>query len=288
MESRQRATAGPTTIVKTLYITRTMIAAMSLPFLLLRHLTDYFAKEMNFTEYAPIQPAPILYALILPALFFVYEDYALFLALGPGGTPSTFLGYLRVTLLRLFALRNPYLPAPIPTDLLPQAGYLTLQHAENLPKRSGVRPKVAGIAPHRQVTQRGTPANFTELSRSIKALADTNSPRLKLGTSCFEKHEIGLFSANPINCTCNGEICHAHPSDGSLHLTLHPADAYIVLERCLGERHPLARGGWFSRFVPSGFLMVYAPRTMEELEAVMEIIKAAVWWVDGRSLEHYE
>ena len=79
-----------------------------------------------------------------------------------------------------------------------------------------------------------------------------------------------------------------HPSDGSLHLTLHPADARIVLEKRWGERHPLARGGWCTRFVPSGFLMVYAPRNQGELEVVMEIIKAAVWWVGGWSVEDCE
>ncbi|KAI9774197.1 MAG: hypothetical protein M1839_001899 [Geoglossum umbratile] len=243
---------------------------------------------MDFTKYTLIQSTYILYTLVPPALLFVYKDYASFLELGPGGTPSTFIGYLRVSLLRLFVLWNPYLPAPIPAALRPQAGYLTLRHAKNLPKRLGARPKVAGIAPHRQVTQKGTLANYAELSRSIKVLANANPSQLKLGTSCFEKHGTGLFSVNPINYTCNGEICHAHPSDGSLHLTLHPADACIVLERCLGERHPLARGGWFTGFVPLGVLMVYAPRTMEELEAVMEIIKAAVWWVGGQSLEDYE
>ncbi|KAI9772430.1 MAG: hypothetical protein M1840_000633 [Geoglossum simile] len=225
------------------------------------------------------------YALILPALFFVYKDYTSFLALGPGGTPSNFLGYLCITLLRLFALRNPYLPAPIPAVLRPQSGYLTPQHAKSLTKCSGDRPRVVGIAPHRQITQKGTSANFSELSQSIEALAAANASRLILGTSCFEKHGTGLFSVDPVNRTCDGEICHTHPSDGSLHLTLHPADARIVLEKCLGERHPLTRGGWFTRFVPPGFLMVYAPRNKEELKAVTEIIRAAAWWIDGQSLE---
>jgi hypothetical protein len=68
-------------------------------------------------------------------------------------------------------------------------------------------------------------------------------------------------------------------------MTLHPQDARIVLERGWGERHPLARGGWLSRFVPIGFVMVYAPRDAEELEAVMEIIRAAIWWVGGQTLD---
>ncbi|KAI9764005.1 MAG: hypothetical protein M1840_008953 [Geoglossum simile] len=240
-----------------------------------------------YTCYAQLLNPILLSALTLlaPLFYFVYQDYASFLNLGPGGTPSTFLGYLRITFLRLFALRNPYIPALIPAVLRPQLGYLTPERATKLPKRAGTRPKVTGIAPHRQITQKGTPANFVELSRAVRGLAATHATRLALGTSCFEKHGTGLFSLNPVNRTCNGEICHAHPSDGSLHLTLHPADARVVLEKCWGERHPLARGGWCTRFVPSGFLMVYAPRDAEELNAVTEIIKAAVWWVSGWALE---
>lgn len=51
------------------------------------------------------------------------------------------------------------------------------------------------------------------------------------------------------------------------------------------ERHPLARGGWCTRFVPVGFLMIYAPRTEEEVSVVMEIILAAIGWVSGERLD---
>lgn len=76
-------------------------------------------------------------------------------------------------------------------------------------------------------------------------------------------------------------MCHAHPSDGSLHMTLHPADAKTVLEAGWGERHPLARGGWCRRFVPKEFVLVYAPRDEAEIETVVKIVSAAVWWVAG-------
>jgi hypothetical protein len=69
-------------------------------------------------------------------------------------------------------------------------------------------------------------------------------------------------------------------------MTLHPADAKIVLERGWGERHPLARGGWCSRFVPVGFVMIYAPRSDDELRVVMETVRASVWWVSGRRLSY--
>jgi hypothetical protein len=33
-----------------------------------------------------------------------------------------------------------------------------------------------------------------------------------------------------------------------------------VLENGWSEHHPLARGGWYERYVPLGFAVIYAPR----------------------------
>lgn len=67
-----------------------------------------------------------------------------------------------------------------------------------------------------------------------------------------------------------------------MHMTLHPEDARIVLKAGWGERHPLARGGWFEQFVPAGFMMIYAPQSTEDVETLMEIVEAAAWYVSGR------
>ena len=217
--------------------------------------------------------------LLLPACHLIYKDYSAFLDLGPGGTPPTVPGYLRVCLLRLFALKDPYTPMPIPTYLRPSSG-----HLHGLPKRAGPRPHVAGIAPHRQTSQKSPEATFAKLSQAIAKMADLHPDRLAVGISCFETHGMGLFSKTQLNRTCRGEICHAHAIDGSLHMTLHPADAKLVLERGWGERHPLAKGGWWTRFVPKTFLMVYAPRDEVELRVVLEVVRAATWWVSGQSL----
>lgn len=69
-----------------------------------------------------------------------------------------------------------------------------------------------------------------------------------------------------------------HPSDGSMHMTLHPADANTVLEAGWGERHPLA-GVFNDRLLPSGFIMLYAPQNDEEIEVVFRVIRAACWFV---------
>lgn len=226
-------------------------------------------------------PIALSYALFHLSTIII-TDYRAFLALGPGGTPATPQGYLRIKFLSLFALRDPYSPLNPPT-----AHSLRGKLAASLPPRTGPRPIVKGIAPHRQRNQHASPEAFAALRAGIEAIASKQS-RLRMRTSCLEKHGPGLFVV-PNGCwgemtlrqRCGGEVCHAHPSDGSLHLTLHPADAATVLNRKWGELHPLARGGWLTRFVPQRFLMVYAPRDAEELDVVLEIIRAAVSWVGG-------
>lgn len=221
----------------------------------------------------------LAFTFLIPTLRFLYLDYQQFLSLGPGGTPKTITGYVRVKCLGLFALKNPYEPPSIPPYITQKAGCLP-----SLPQRSGPRPATRGIAPHRQINQFCSTSIFEKLSTAIKELARENI-HLEEGTSCFEKHGTGLFSNFPKRRTCRGEICHAHPSDGSLHLTLHPADAKTMLEAGWGERHPLAKGGWFEKFVPGGFVMIYAPRDEQELEVVMELIRAAAWWVGGEEVK---
>jgi len=218
--------------------------------------------------------------LILPPLLalYIHHDYKAFLSLGPGGTPSTPLGYLKIKLLSLVCLRDPLRPMPIPAHFRPQTGYIP---PSALPPRKGPRPLIRGIAPQRQKTQESPAAVYAQLVGRLSGLAADPRNKLLERTSCFEKNSSGLFASVPITRTCGGEICHAHPSDGSMHLTLHPADAKAVLESGWGERHPLARGGWCRRFVPKEFVLVYAPREEGEVEVVMEIVAASVWWVSG-------
>ncbi|KAH7095988.1 hypothetical protein FB567DRAFT_513931 [Paraphoma chrysanthemicola] len=222
-----------------------------------------------------------LLTLLLPPLlaFYIHYDYKAFLSLGPGGTPATPLGYLKIKLLSLICLRDPLQPLPVPPHFRPQNGYFTAPSA--LHTRKGPRPLVQGVAPQRQQTQKSDAAIYKILVARLRALAQDPRNRLTERTSCFEKHSSGLFTSIPITRTCGGEICHAHPSDGSLHLTLHPADAKLMLENKWGERHPLARGGWCRRFVPKEFVLIYAPRDEAEVDAVMRIVAASIWWVSG-------
>lgn len=221
---------------------------------------------------------------VAPLPYIIHNDYKAFLSLGPGGTPSTFPGYLKVSYLRMFALKDPYTPPPVLGSICPSTGRFQSSRSF-LPVRSGSRPQVAGIAPQRQLDQPGCPKAYIALRQALSKTAAEQPDRLRVGTSCFEKKGLALFALDPLNSTCRGEICHVHHTDRSLHLNLHPLDAKVVLERGWGQRHPLAKGGWLSRFVPREFLMVYAPRNMEECEVVARIVEAAAWWVTGERVE---
>jgi Family of unknown function (DUF5519) len=89
----------------------------------------------------------------------------------------------------------------------------------------------------------------------------------------------------------HGEICHAHPNGGSMHLNMHPADVKTVVEAGWGERHPFAHENWWWNLicqVPARFTLLYGPRDEKELEVMKDVIKAAAWWmsgVDSKSIE---
>ena len=167
----------------------------------------------------------LLITMLLPAYRFILNDYHAFLALGPGGTPSTFAGYLRVSYLRLFALRDPFQPPSLAQAMYPDCGYL-----RNLPKRAGPRPEVAGIAPQRQLNQKCSPSLHRAIRQAYHTLAASFPSLIQTGNSCFEKHGIALFLStclksvidetgplpvgSHLNPTCKdtGEICHLHAS----------------------------------------------------------------------------
>lgn len=234
-------------------------------------------------------PRPLLESSILaaPILLLIQNDYQNFLRLGPGGTPPTLAGYARLAWFRLFILRDPFSPPPLPPPpssssssssaaaaLRPATGILASQ---NLPYRPGPRPTVAGLAPQRQLNQHGSHGAFTALKRTLTALAARFPDRFGTATSCIEKHGFALFARHPVNVCGNGEVCHIHNSDRSMHMNLHPEDIAEVLSKGWGQRHPMAWGrsprrqfedgkrGWWSPMrvqspLPETFVLVYSPR----------------------------
>lgn len=180
-------------------------------------ITPTFPSKLSYLLYPGL-----LITILLPAYRFVLKDYHAFLALGPGGTPKTFPGYLRVSYLRLFTIGDPFRPPSLAQTVFPTNGYL-----RQLPQRLGPRPTVAGIAPHRQMNQRCSTELHHGLRDGFHKLAAAFPSLIREGSSCFEKHGLALFLSactqsalldtahlgySHLNPTCQdtGEICHLH------------------------------------------------------------------------------
>ncbi|KAH7328668.1 hypothetical protein B0I35DRAFT_23881 [Stachybotrys elegans] len=225
-------------------------------------------------------------AAVLMGMFVLHvvNDYRNYLNLGPGGTPSTFGGYLTIALLHLVALRDPLTGPKNGQDPMPQEGLLLRR--DPLPCRAGPRPRVVGIAPQRQIDQNGSEACFQALSRALRDLADANPDKLSVGRSFIEKHGLALFGRHPLQTRWQGEIAHIHDSDYAMHMALHPQDIEHILEKRWGQRHPLAwEWGSWKMPVSSRAVMIYASRDEHELQVVAKIVEAAIWYTTGQDVE---
>lgn len=88
-----------------------------------------------------LQPATVAVLIgLATVILFVHNDYQNFIKLGPGGTPSTFTGYVRINWLKLWALRNPFDPLPADKTVQPASGIL---RKKPLPYRCGPRPQAS-------------------------------------------------------------------------------------------------------------------------------------------------
>jgi hypothetical protein len=112
----------------------------------------------------------------------------------------------------------------------------------------------------------------------MSRLSATQAARFGIATSCIEKHGFALFSRHPVNVCGNGEVCHLHNSDRSMHMNLHPDDIAEVLAKGWGQRHPMAWGkrnreatgrarAWMMPRspLPETFVLIYAPRGEQSL-----------------------
>lgn len=196
---------------------------------------------------------------LLPVIMYIHNDYHNFLRLGPGGTPSSLKGYLIIAFWRPWTLNNPFqLGDGHLGGSAPSSGRFS---KESLPYRDGARPRVVGIAPQRQLDQIGRIYYYKAVQRVMTSLADRYPAKLYTGTSTIEKHGLALFAKRPQTNNCQGEICHVHDSDHSMHMSLHLEDIKHVLEKRWGQRHPLASRSWVLRMpVSPNFVMIYAPR----------------------------
>lgn len=152
---------------------------------------------------------------------------------------------------------------------------------EELPKRNGARPATTDGIPHVQLDLDKIPEVHEEMIKRIFSVTGiVNEPSVILsweGLWIDESIEI----VNPQAFINGREFGHIH-DDGSLHIFLEPSRAEEAIEKSWAVSHPYAvqeREGW------EGFVMLYTPQTIEELNVVFQLIVEAYNYITGQKID---
>ncbi len=165
------------------------------------------------------------------------------------------------------------------------AGFASgLARAENtpLPLRAGPRPQTTANVPHVQIEVKSDPEINAELIWLVSMLPGVDVRRTVVslpGAKGFWLVE-SLPLAHPEVIVGGREFAHVHP-DGSLHASLSPDRSREAVAAGWAVRHPWAdqRQGW------EGFVMLYTPRSKEELDTVFQLIVDSYNFVTGRKFQ---
>lgn len=144
---------------------------------------------------------------------------------------------------------------------------------ETLPHRQGPAPSTSGPSPHEQVSQNAPPDLQEELFERISAL-----PNVVVAESLVSVPGARAFRLPPEVAggpaeafQAETEFAHLHPAyDGSLHVALPPEAARAVVDGGWGEPHPV-----------SGYMLVFGPRTRDEVDIVWRIVRASYDYATG-------
>ncbi len=151
-----------------------------------------------------------------------------------------------------------------------------------LPQRSGPPPRTTGSVPHTQIDVDPVPEVHDELFRRTFALPDVeNRPTvvsLPGARGIWISDDVSL--AHPEMIVAGREFAHIHPN-GSLHAPLPFERAIKAVDAGWAERHPWAdqREDW------KGLVMLYTPRSLEELNVVFQLIVESYNFVTGRDVK---
>ena len=139
-----------------------------------------------------------------------------------------------------------------------------------LSDREDCAPLTTATSPHKQLSQNGP----SHIHRKLVLWTYTIS-FVEIRPSIISKSQAhGLFLSDTVklmnpHALVDREFGHIHPyPDGSLHLFLPMTDAKEIVANGWGEFHPLA----FLKEIPSNFIMLYSPRSHDELSLVKRIV----------------
>jgi len=228
--------------------------------------------------------------LALPLLNEAYQDYCAWYDLGAGGIPHNLYGWAFQCFLRIFSSSDTR-----STGCYDNVGDLELDARSfldgPLPEREGERPEVAPfVAPHRQVSDTASEEIKDTLVKSFSQIPTDNPTLLEAVPSIMEGGTSpaifvveSLYAENHLYSKRSPrEVIHIHMSEGSSHGIFSKADCKTIIEKGWGERHGL---GGKAMGIPNTYLMIYAPRTDDEVHIVYRLAKAAArYGLEGKKL----
>ena len=161
---------------------------------------------------------------------------------------------------------------------------------KELPQRRGDRPRIMSrTMPQRQIPDpldavvkerlHALPAKFSREHPDVLIL-DKSKTEGGSTDAIYAKPDLPGRHPSAKNRILGNEFLHAHPAENSLHVWLSPPDAKAVVGKGWGERFPLSAMG----LTHPSFIFVYAPRSMEEVDVVEDIVKAAIAYLTGKSV----
>ncbi|KAH8705565.1 hypothetical protein BGW36DRAFT_393147 [Talaromyces proteolyticus] len=222
-----------------------------------------------------------------------YRDYQTYLSYGPGGPPHNAVGWFLSRMI-VTPLGQEMFSTEVYQRRIDRGETATYVYPNGkLPKREGKVPRVGIHAiPQRQLDQVPSQSIREKLADAFTTLVKNNPSLLKTATSHWERRTEALWLSDGAKETSlsKGEVSHIHgTSDHSVHVILSPADAKKVIEANWGQRHALSGAKvLFGTFelpwvfaIPSTYLLIYAPRSEEEVKVVMEIVKGGVRYMTG-------
>lgn len=158
-----------------------------------------------------------------------------------------------------------------------------MNHAQ-LPQRAGPRPLTHKGMPHAQIGVSPVPEVNAELFRRCFSLPDVRNEPTRISVpgarALWVREDLPL--AHPEVIAVGREFAHIHP-DGSLHASLPTGRAREAIEAGWAEPHPMAQ-----YMGNEGMVMLYTPRTMEELDVIFQLVVNSYNDVTGRAVNAAE
>ncbi|MGB1010065.1 MAG: luciferase family protein [Thiolinea sp.] len=168
------------------------------------------------------------------------------------------------------------------TALLVVGSISVLADADSLPMRETPRPMTTNGVPHVQINVEPIPELAQELLRRVAMIPDVEIRETVIslpGAKGFWLND-ALPLTHPGIIIGGREFAHMHP-DGSLHASLPVPLAQEAIAKGWAISHPWSkqRAGW------EGFVMVYSPMNMTELDVVIDLVTRSYNFITGRNYD---